>query len=85
MKRHSVRQRVGHILDYESPRGYAKSFYGQESFAMNTDILMSGSMVKNHISLKTGVGYNATRRTSFRSWFQACHRVLHPVLILQRQ
>ena len=30
-------------------------------------------------------GYNATRRTSFRSWFLVCHRVLHPVLILQHQ
>ena len=30
---------------------------------------------KPHISLKTGFGYNATRKTSFLSWFQAC-RVL---------
>ena len=59
--------------------------YRSESFAMKTDILMNGSTVKNHISLKTGFGYNATRRTSFRSWFQACQRVLHPVLILQPQ
>ena len=28
------------------------------SFAMKTDVLMSGSTVKNHISLKTGFGYN---------------------------
>ena len=41
--------------------------------------------LKPHISLKTGFGYNATRRTSFRSWFQACQRVLPPVLILQHQ
>ena len=54
-----------------------------ESFAMKTDILMNGSMVKNHISLRTGFWYNATRRTSFLSWLQACQRVLHPVLILQ--
>ena len=40
-----------------------------ESVAMKTDILMNGSMVKNHISLKTGFGYPATRRTSFQSWF----------------
>ena len=39
---------------------------------MKTDILMNGSMVKNHISLKTGFGYPATRRTSFLLWFQAC-------------
>ena len=30
---------------------------------------MSGSRVKNHISFKTVFGYNATQRTSFRSWF----------------
>ena len=46
---------------------------------MKTDILTNGSMVKNHISLETGFGYSAIRRTSFRSWFQACHRVLPPV------
>ena len=33
---------------------------------------LNGSMVKNHISLKTGFGYPATRRTSFLLWFQAC-------------
>ena len=37
---------------------------------MNTDTLANGSRVKkNHISSKTVFGYNATRRTSFRSWF----------------
>ena len=49
--------------------------YRSESFAMKTDILMSGSTVKNHISFDTGFEYNVMRRTSFRSWFQACHRV----------
>ena len=34
--------------------------------------LMNESMVKNHISFKTGFGFPATRRTSFLSWFQAC-------------
>ena len=43
-----------------------------ESFAMKTDTPTNGSMVKNHISLKTGFGYLAIRRTSFLSWFQAC-------------
>ena len=33
------------------------------------DILMNGSMVKNHISLKTVFEYSATQRNSFRSWF----------------
>ena len=36
---------------------------------------MNGSMVQNHISLKTGFGYNATRRTSFLLWFQACQQI----------
>ena len=35
--------------------------------------------------LKTGFGYNAIRRTSFLSWFQACQRVRPPVLISQLQ
>ena len=56
-----------------------------EIFAMKTDILMNGSMVENHISLKMVFGYNATRRTSFLSWFKACQRVLPPVLIIQLQ
>ena len=33
---------------------------------------LSGSTVKNHISLKTGFGYSATRRTSF----QKCSRLV---------
>ena len=36
------------------------------------DILMNGSTVKNHISLRTEFGLFATQRTSFLSWFQAC-------------
>ena len=43
-----------------------------ESFAMKTDIPRNGSMVKNHISIKTGLGFHATRKTSFLLWFQAC-------------
>ena len=39
---------------------------------MKTDILMNGSIIKNHISLKTVFEHNATRRTSFRSLYQAC-------------
>ena len=51
---------------------------------MKTDIPTNGSMVKNHISLKTGFGYPATRRTSFSLWFQACQRVRPPDLISSR-
>ena len=52
---------------------------------MNTDILTNGSTVKNHISLKTGFGFPATRRTSFLSWFQACQRVRPQDVIGQLQ
>ena len=37
---------------------------------MKTGILTNGSMVKNHISSKTGFGYLAIRRTSFLLWYQ---------------
>ena len=43
-----------------------------ESFAMKTGIPTNGSMVKNHISLRTEFGLFATQRTSFLLWFQAC-------------
>ena len=43
-----------------------------ESFAMKTDVLLNGSVVKNHISVKKVFEYNGTRKTSFPSWFQAC-------------
>ena len=52
---------------------------------MKTDILMNGSMVKNHISLKTGFGYSATRRTSFLLWFQTCLQIRLQDLIRQLQ
>ena len=38
---------------------------------------------KHHISLKTGFGYKVTRRTSFRSWFLVCQRVLRQACPLQ--
>ena len=60
-----------------------QQYYRLESFAMNTDTLMSGSTVKNHISLKTVFGYSATQKTSFRSWFLVCQRVLPPACPLQ--
>ena len=41
-------------------------------FTMKTGIPTNGSMVKNHISLRTEFGLFATRRTSFLLWFQAC-------------
>ena len=82
---HSVGQRIGHILDHESPRKTRQQYCRLESFAMKMDILTNGSMVKNHISLKTGFEYSATRRTSFPLWFQACQRVRLQDLIRQLQ
>ena len=46
----------------ESPRKQRQQYCRSESFAMKTDILMNGSMVKIHISLKTGFGYNVVVR-----------------------
>ena len=60
-----------------------QQFHRSESFATNTDTLMNGSTVKNHISLKTVFGYSATQRTSFRSWFLVYQRVLPQACPLQ--
>ena len=48
-----------------------------------TDTPTNGSMVKNHISSKTGFGYLAIRRTSFLLWFQACQ--VRPLNLLRLQ
>ena len=76
---------LGYTLDYESLREYASNLIARKDYAMKTDILTSGSTVKNHISLKTVLETNVSRRTSFRSWFLVCQRLLHPVLTLQHQ
>ena len=47
---------VGYILDNESPRRTRQQYYRSESFAMKTGVPTNGSMVKNHISLKTEFG-----------------------------
>ena len=54
-----------------------------ESFAMTTDFLVTGSMVKN-TSHQKEFGYPATRRTSFLLWLLACQIRLQD-LILQLQ
>ena len=79
----TVCQRIGHILDNESPRKPTSSIVTWKAFVMKTDTLMNGSMVKNHISLKTVFGYSATRRTSFRSWFMVYQRVFPLACLLQ--
>ena len=48
-----------------------------------TGIPTNGSMVKTHISLKTGFGQFARRRTSFLLWYQACQ--VHPLDLHQLQ
>ena len=45
---------------------------GKFFYAIKTDILTNGFIVKNHISSNTGFGHFTIRRTSFLSWFQAC-------------
>ena len=46
-----------------------QQFCRWESFAMNMDTHMSGSMVKNHISFKMVLKYSAIRKISYWSWF----------------
>ena len=81
-RRHSLSKNGIYSWQWKSSR-MRQQFYRSDSFAMNTDTHTSGSTVRNHTSLKTGFGHSATQRTSFRSWFQACQRVLPPVFPLQ--
>ena len=60
-----------------------QQFYRQESFAMNTDTHTSGSMIKNHISLKTVFEYSVIRKTWYQSWFLVYQRVLPQACLLQ--
>ena len=60
------------ILDNEKPSRTRQQCYRSESFAMKTGIPTNGSMVKNHISLRTKFVLFVTQRTSFLLWFQAC-------------
>ena len=68
-----------------------QQFYRWESFAMNMDTHMSGSTVKNHVSLKTVFAYSATRKTSYQSWFFVYLQLLqarqfqHPRLLQVRK
>ena len=81
----SVCQRIAHILDYESPRKHASSIVARKALRWKRIFLWMDQWSKTTSHKKTGFGYNATQRTSFRSWFQACQRVLPLVLILQLQ
>ena len=56
-----------------------------ESFAMKTGIPTNGSMVKIHISLKTGFECSVISKTSFLLRFQACQQIRHQDLIHQLQ
>ena len=44
------------FLTNESPREHASSIVARKAYAMKTGIPTNGSMVKNHISLKTEFG-----------------------------
>ena len=62
-----------------------------ETFAMNTDTHMSGSTVKNHISLKMVFEYSVVRKISYPSWFLVYLQLLqarlpqHPRLLQVRK
>ena len=59
--------------------------YECPSFAMNMDTHMSGSTVKNHISLNMVFQYSATRKTANQSWFLVYQRVLPQACLLQHR
>ena len=60
----------GEVQTHEEAVVYVKEldiFLNMKVFENTPAVLSLGSTDKNHISLKTGFGYTATRRTSFRS------------------
>ena len=66
-----VCQGIGYILENEKSSRTRQQYCRSVSFAMKTGIPTNGSMVKNHISLKTEFGLCVTQRTSFQLWFLA--------------
>ena len=81
----TVCQRIGYILDNESPRGYASSLIAGKALRWTRILIRVDQQSKNHISSKTVFGYSATRRTCFRSWFLVYQRVLPQACPLQHQ
>ena len=67
-----------------SPRGYASSLIARKALRWKRIFLRMDQRSKTEL-FETGFGYNATRRTSFLSWFQACQRVRLPVFPVQHQ
>ena len=84
MKRQRCMSKNCFFLDFESPRKHASRIVARKALRCKWDILMNGSMVKNHILFKTGFGYLATRRTSFLLWFEAYQVRLPDLHQLQR-
>ena len=69
----------GEVQTHEEATVYVKEldlFLTMEVLEDTPEVLSLGKLCD---SVKTGFGYNATRRTSFLSWFQACQQVLPPV------
>ena len=64
-------QRIGHSWPWKSSKTL-QHIVTRKDFRWKRIILWMDQWSKNHISLKTGWGFPATRRTSFPSCFQAC-------------
>ena len=78
----TVCQRIGYILDNQTPRGHASSL----SLGKRCDehgYSYEWINGKNHVSLKMVFEYSVIRKTSYQSWFLVYHRVLPQVRLLQ--
>ena len=78
-----VCQRIGYILDYESPRKHASSSVARKALRWKRIFLWMGQWSETTSHQKTGLGYPATRRTSFLLLFQVYQRVLPQACPLQ--
>ena len=63
-----LRKRLGCILDYESPRGYANSIVARKALRGSRIFIWVDQWSKKHVSSRMVFGWNVIRRTAYQSW-----------------
>ena len=76
-------QRIGYILDNESPRGYARSFISWKALRWTRILIRVDQRSKTTSHKKTVFEYSVIRKTSDQSWFLVYQRVLPQACLLQ--
>ena len=72
MKRQRCISRIGHTLDYKSPRKHASRVLSLGKLCDENGYSYEWINGQKPHLIKTGFGFHATRRTSFLLFFQPC-------------